>query len=365
MRIKPVINTILFGGGKEYIGKYILHAFGHRKRIYIEGIGYISVPWAFNANITRRCNSNCEICYEHRRLKFEKSMGREFEPELTIKQWRKIFIKLKKAGVLSVTLTGGEPLKRPEIIRLAREIFGSGVIVITNGALYTSEGKNGLPEDVMSILDAIRVFVSIHHPDPVINDRMSGVPGMTALQDKNIKGKKNIIVSMVLNHENLDGIEAMVEKVKKLGLKIVFSGFTASRRKPGEPLDPLILDAKDSKNIVPRLMKVWEENKDIVLMTPEIIKLFGTKRHQKGCSIREGSTGKGTVLSLNSAGKPIKQCVMGENAACEFCNCIIPMYMETLKWAILLAIVNLDPEIINRTMRWVSDMFSYNPEEGK
>lgn len=356
MRISLVINTIVKGGGKEYIERYLRFKSGR-----------LRWPWALNMLTTETCNSRCKICYEYKRIKFlwaqynkgqkpeDKISLEEFmkllrKEELSNEEFRKILQMYKNAGVTTVTLTGGEPLLSPNKVRIAFEIFGSGCIVISNAI-----------KPIPDYLET-RVFASIHHPDPAINDAMSGRIGTTALQDEHIKGRKNIVVSMVLNHDNVTGIEAMVEKVRTLGVRgIVFSGYTPSRRKPGDAPDPLMLTERDIIYAVSKLMKVWEQNKDIVLMTPEIIKLFYSKSHQKGCSIREGSRGKGTVLSLDASGKPIKQCVMGENADCNECLCIIPMYMEGLKWAIPMAIARLDPDIIVRIVKWVKDVFVYEP----
>lgn len=352
-KIKSVLKTIFKGGGAEYIRQYLLFK-----------LGRMEWPWALNMLTTETCNSRCKICYEYKRIKFlwvQYNKGLEPENKISLGEFMKLLRKkelsdeefgrtlqmYKDAGVPTVTLTGGEPLLSLTKVQIAYEKFGNGCIIITNGILPIPDLKT-------------RIFVSVHHPDPAINDAMSGKSGTTAFQDAHMKDRKNIVISMVLNHDNITGIEAMVEKVRTLGVRgIVFSGYTPSRRKPGEDSDPLMLTKSDTVYAVSKLMKVWEQNKDIVLMTPEIIKLFYTKSHQKGCSIREGSRGKGTVLTLDASGEPIKQCVMGENADCNECQCIIPKQMEALKWAIPRAIVTLNPEVITRALDVIRNTFTY------
>jgi MoaA/NifB/PqqE/SkfB family radical SAM enzyme len=250
-------------------------------------------------------------------------------------------------GVTSVTLTGGEPTLRPEIIEAAYEVFGTGCIVIINGTNPPTKHKT-------------RFFISRHFADNERQDLLCGVSGTGVKIDKNTKeGDDRIVYTTVLHHGNADQIIPMVELTRKKKIRgIVFSGYSPEKRKPGQPSDPLALTEDDVRYIVPTLLKVWKENQDIVLMTPEIIQMFRTKKHRKGCNLRDG-----WVLSLDSEGKPIKKCVMGENASCDECMCVIPMQAEALKRALWLALIRLDPDITVRAMETTTDTFIYKPRD--
>lgn len=341
MKIRPVMNTVFKEGGWQFVRDFVLFKIHHRK----------AVPRALNIATTWKCNLRCDICYHSRYLVYQESIGRNARKTLSEEEWTKILLEHKENGTGSVTCTGGETLMRSEIVDIAYDIFGTGCIIITNGTQPINPRWR------------TRVFVSIHAAEAELNDRICRASGAFNQVVKNIEGDDRVVISLVLNHENIKQIKPMVELTRKLNVRgVLFSGYTPGIKKPGEKTDSLVLTQGDIKYIVPELMKVWENNKDIVLMTPEIIKLFWTQKHQKGCSIRGGEQGSGWVLSLNSGGEPIEQCVMGKgSASCNECQCIIPKQMEALKWAIPRALFSLSPDIIVRAVDVIKNTFTYAP----
>ncbi len=339
MKIRDIQNALFRDGGLKLLRDYLLFKAGHGK----------IRPQSLNAAIDYRCNEKCRICYNSAYLDFEASMGHDCRILLSVEEWRKIFLKYKKEGVGSLVLTGGEPLLRPEVVDAAYEIFKRSCITITNGTRPINPKWR------------TRFFVSIHSATPAIHDYLCGKNGTLDLIKKNIANDDRVIISFVLNADNVNDIKPMVEMAKALNVGgIIISGYTPSRRSVEEEEnkpDPLELTKNNLKFIIPELMKVWEENKDFVFMSPEIIKLFWTQKHQKGCSLRDG-----WVLSLNSAGEPIDQCVMGRGAKCKGCQCIIPKQMEATKWAIPRALMELSFNPIIYNMKAVG-VFTYEPRK--
>jgi MoaA/NifB/PqqE/SkfB family radical SAM enzyme len=86
---------------------------------------------AVSLEVIQRCNQNCLRCY----LQGIKSPAQQ----LTLAEIERIFLQLVSYGVNSVSLSGGEPFLREDlmdIVRLARE-NGLEVIIASNGTLLT------------------------------------------------------------------------------------------------------------------------------------------------------------------------------------------------------------------------------------
>jgi len=64
-----------------------------------------------SADIINVCNLHCEHCYWW--------LNRKENEELTVEQWKKVIDeKFKKNHVFIITLVGGEPTMRPDVIDL-------------------------------------------------------------------------------------------------------------------------------------------------------------------------------------------------------------------------------------------------------
>jgi MoaA/NifB/PqqE/SkfB family radical SAM enzyme len=97
---------------------------GQKKRI--DG----SIPSVVAISPTMRCNYNCAGCY---------SRGRPTEDELSTDELETLLAEAEELGVISIVVTGGEPLLRDDMLDLVdchkRLLF----VVITNGSCVTPE----------------------------------------------------------------------------------------------------------------------------------------------------------------------------------------------------------------------------------
>ena len=74
--------------------------------------------------VTKKCNLRCKHCYR-----------RDFTgKDLSIKEWTKIFKKLKSQGYIQAGWVGGEPLLRQDLIKEGKKYFPINA-VITNGTI--------------------------------------------------------------------------------------------------------------------------------------------------------------------------------------------------------------------------------------
>lgn len=116
--------------------------------------------------LTYRCNLDCFFCYN--------DLGLRGKP-LAFEQYAECLRDLAAMNVLSVTLSGGEPLAHPDFFRigsLAREL-GFVVRVKSNGHALRGELARRLRDEI----DPFVVEVSLHGATAETHDRQTRVPG--------------------------------------------------------------------------------------------------------------------------------------------------------------------------------------------
>ncbi len=120
---------------------------------------------SFQIELTSKCNERCIHCYIPHKFKLY-----NIEPELyysTLEQ-------LSKMGVLSVTLSGGEPMCNPhflEYLRAAKK-YDFYVNILSNLTLLTDEIVEAMKEGNVS-----SVQVSLYSLKPEIHDYITKLPG--------------------------------------------------------------------------------------------------------------------------------------------------------------------------------------------
>lgn len=95
------------------------------------------IPLRGTFELTARCNFNCKMCYVHLTESQIKSIGRE----LTNDEWLDIAQQAKEAGMLYLTLTGGEVFARPKFRELYEALSDMGFLIqiFSNGYLVDEE----------------------------------------------------------------------------------------------------------------------------------------------------------------------------------------------------------------------------------
>jgi PqqA peptide cyclase len=96
----------------------------------------VSNPLALVAELTHRCPLHCVYCSNPLELQSRAN-------ELSTEVWSRIFKEAAEAGVLQADFTGGEPLARPDIVDLVRNVRTAG--------LYVSLITSGLPLDEVKL----------------------------------------------------------------------------------------------------------------------------------------------------------------------------------------------------------------------
>ena len=89
------------------------------------------LPIFGSADITNFCNLKCKHCYWW--------LNRTLHKELSADEWRNVVRKkFIENDVVAVSLTGGEPLLRPEVVEAVVEEMKGRYVTVVTCLLYTS-----------------------------------------------------------------------------------------------------------------------------------------------------------------------------------------------------------------------------------
>ena len=98
----------------------------------------LGLPVTGTFELTPRCNFNCNMCYVHQTETQAAQGGRR---ELTTAEWLAIAEEARKAGMVFLLLTGGEPLLRPDFPELLHALKNMGFLVSVNSNGSLLRGK--------------------------------------------------------------------------------------------------------------------------------------------------------------------------------------------------------------------------------
>jgi len=165
---------------------------------------------------TYRCNLRCKMC------NFWK---KENQKELTTKEFFKVIDNFSEMDTSMISFSGGEPLLRSDIfdiIKYAKKRMG--VHIATNGTLITKNIAKKICD-----LEVDGVSISLDATDPIVHDRIRGVPGSFK---KTINGLKNIstickntktsvdVVSLI-SEDNFNEIPKITKLIKEIEIETI------------------------------------------------------------------------------------------------------------------------------------------------
>lgn len=153
---------------------------------------------------TLRCNINCGYCY---------NKGVVID-EIDTEEWKGILQEIYRSDVTTITITGGEPLLRTDVIELLDKSNFDSVTFGTNGLLLNDRNVWLLKEKVD------HVALSIDSLDPGIHDLNRGKgthEKVVAAAELLTKAGVSWHGNMVITNSNLYSISAMNRYVKSLG----------------------------------------------------------------------------------------------------------------------------------------------------
>lgn len=259
-------------------------------------------------DVTKKCNLRCKHCY------FFKS---NHDKELSLDEWSARFKELKKKNkfLYSATWVGGEPLLRTDVIEKNMHLFPHN-LVVTNGSISLPDWKNAY------------FHISVDGNEK-IHDDVRGLKGLYSTIKKNIasSNSKRIKTAMCITNLNKNTIKEVLEDFSGSSLQgFIFDFYTPMLSNKN---DPLLISDKEKDEIIDELIsyKKGKYNK-LIFIEPEVLELMKSKNMNKvvsKCSFRNSG------IALDVSGNIKKKCMIGEDADCFNCGCVVPYYLHLRK----------------------------------
>uniref|UniRef100_UPI0003802204 pyrroloquinoline quinone biosynthesis protein PqqE n=1 Tax=Nocardiopsis salina TaxID=245836 RepID=UPI0003802204 len=170
----------------------------------------VEQPFGLLAELTYACPLHCPYCSNP--LEMER-----YRDELSTEEWKRVFTEAADLGVLQLHLSGGEPMRRPDIADLvtcANEL-GLYTNLITSGL--------GLSERRAQQLRAAgldHVQVSIQADEEHLSDRIAGTRSFRHKLEVAALVKKlgwPLTLNVVLHRQNIDRIDGILEMADEAG----------------------------------------------------------------------------------------------------------------------------------------------------
>lgn len=252
-------------------------------------------PLYGSADIVNVCNLHCKHCYWW--------LNRKENEEMSIEQWKQIIKeKFKKNHVFIITLVGGEPLLRKDVVELFVREFPKRVCVVTNGTY---------PIPVLN--DIYFYWISIDG-DRVTHNEIRG-DGSWEKTRKNVtryvkeNGKnafKDIWITMTINSKNMHTIKQVIEDWEEYSNKIGFQFHTPFMK--GDPL--WVPFGKERDEIIDDILELKERKyRDYIINPKEQLKTM--KKSWGGKSTVPIDCPTWAILSVDHMGREKMPCCIG------------------------------------------------------
>jgi len=252
-------------------------------------------PFYGSADIINVCNLHCKHCYWW--------LNRKENEDLTVEQWKKVIDeKFKKQHVFIVTLIGGEPMMRPDVVELFVNEFPKRACVVTNGTYPLLHFKN-----------LYFYWISIDGTQK-IHDDIRGDGSWKQIRNNVIdyvetngkKAWKDIWITMTINSLNYKTIKNVIEDwhdyTNKFGVQF-HTPFTKG--------DPLWLPFGEQRDrVVDELIEMQKnEYKDYIINPKNQLELMKRSWGGKGTTPIDCPTW--AIVSVDHMGREKRPCCIG------------------------------------------------------
>lgn len=170
------------------------------------------LPKEVMIEIEEKCNLNCEFCFN--KNSFAKN-GRNIDNQLTTKVVKEIIRNISQANIPIIRFTGGEPLLRQDIWKLADYAKNRGLEtrLNTNGTLIKNRPA---AEKIANYFD--NVLLSIQYADTISNDSIvkAKVKAVKLLQ---WAGVGKLRVDTVATKQTIHNLKKVYYFIKSLGIE--------------------------------------------------------------------------------------------------------------------------------------------------
>jgi Fe-coproporphyrin III synthase len=253
-----------------------------------------------SVDVINVCNLHCSHCYWWLNRKNDE------QDDISAEEWREIIRKtFKKEKVFVVTLVGGEPIMRPDIIEAFCEEMPKRVCVVSNGT-YPLKRFDNLYFYWISLDGTQEVHDQIRGNGSYSKTKQNILEYISGSDHRNGKPAwKDIWITMTINSLNYDTVEDLTEEWKGIVNKIGFQFHTPFQK--GDPLWMLFGDKRNQ--IVNKLIALKKKYPDFVINGKKQLSLM--RGNWGGIGTTPIQCPSWAILSLDHMGRVKKPCCIG------------------------------------------------------
>lgn len=193
---------------------------------------WMKVPLSGTFELSPVCNFSCRMCYVRKTPKEVQESPRGI---LTLDDWRRIAAEARKAGMLYLLLTGGEPLLWPDFWTLYDELVDMGFLVSinTNGSMIDETAAEHFRKKPPQ-----KINITLYGASDKTYKALCGVDGVfhkvNRAIDLLLENRITVNLNCSLTPVNAGDLEEIVaySKEKGLHLKVAAYMFPPIRRDP-------------------------------------------------------------------------------------------------------------------------------------
>ncbi len=304
---------VIYGRGVTELAREMPFYISIFKKMIAYRLFKSKAPMYGSVDVNNICNLHCTHCYWW--------LNRKEGEDLSAEEWRKIIKeKINKNHLFVVTLVGGEPTMRPDVIQTFCEEMPNRACVVTN-ATFPLKRFDGLyfywvsMDGTEEVHDTIRGKGSYAKTKKNIMDYIAGPPrrgGKPAWKD--------IWITMTINSQNYMTVEDLAEEWRGTINKIGFQFHT-----PFAKGDPLFMPFGDKRNeVVDKIIALKKKYPDYVINSIKQISLM--KGNWGGVGTTPVDCPSWAIMSFDHMGRIKMPCCIGsadpkaQKPLCEECG---------------------------------------------
>jgi len=213
----------------------------------------MATPRSVDVEITSRCNLRCRYCY------YFGNAGVDYH-DLPTEAWLRFFEECGEAGVMSLTIAGGEPFMRKDLRTLLDGVVRNRMrfSLLSNGGLITDEiaayvAATGRCDSVQISIDGSRA--EVHDSLRGLGSFDRAVAGLRTLQRRGV----SVAVRVTIHRHNVDDLESTARfLLEDLGLSGFGTNSASALGSFNETLDDVALTTAQREQAMATLLRLSE-----------------------------------------------------------------------------------------------------------